>query len=118
VGRQSGLNTKEEGKQEEEGATRPSPTASFLEAYHAAPSPPTLRYLVARRCMLPDANRPFHTSNLVNPGANSCSPFSEGKKKISSAELGSLGMPVCRTLLTVTAQSIPGPASRSGGTTA
>jgi hypothetical protein len=50
---------------EEEGASRPSPTASFFEAYHAAPPPPTLRNLVARDTILANDLFHGHTPNLV-----------------------------------------------------
>jgi hypothetical protein len=49
----------------EEGTTRPSPTASVLEAYHAAPSPSTSRNLLARTRILSEGRRRIHTSNLV-----------------------------------------------------
>ncbi len=50
---------------EEEGTTRPSPTASVLEAYHVVPPPSTSRNLLARTHILSNATGHIHTSNLV-----------------------------------------------------
>jgi hypothetical protein len=62
-----------EGRVEEEGTTRPSPTASVLEAYHVVPPPSTSRNLLARTRMFAKASARIHTSNRVIVLAISCS---------------------------------------------
>src|ERR1700736_1647513 len=53
------------GSVEEEGTTRPSPTASVLEAYHVVPPPSTSRNLLARTGILSNERCHIHTPNLV-----------------------------------------------------
>lgn len=63
-----------EGKsEEEEGTTRPSPTASVLEAYHAVPSPSTSRNFVSPR-FASSQEKPchIHTPNIVKAGSICC----------------------------------------------
>ena len=58
---------------EEEGTTRPSPTASVLEAYHVVPPPSTSRNLLARTRILAKASKRIHTTNHVILAPISCS---------------------------------------------
>src|SRR5262249_41248612 len=70
--------------QNEEGTTRPSPTASVLEAYHAVP-PSALRNLVARMRIFPETLCAIHTANPVDEGTDSCNSAGVGARRPSPA---------------------------------